>query len=146
MGRSPVKKKAKTPEFKMPEGMENLSESERRAYMVQTGRSARGISSEEGTVSQKAHDDEVRKLREEIGSLKSKIDDVKGERDQLRTERDDYKKRFEAKLDELSDAGKDIEALRRERSELSEKNKSLASELKRAMEASPPRRTRRSRS
>ena len=85
-----------------PEGLENLSEDERKAFMRQTARHGGGrIVSDQATVPQKVHQDKVRELEGEISSLRSKVEELKTERNQIREERDSYRDRFERKLEEL---------------------------------------------
>ena len=52
-----------------PEGLENLSEDERKAFMRQTARHGGGrIVSDQATVPQKVHQDKVRELEGEIST------------------------------------------------------------------------------
>ena len=113
----------------MPDGLENLSEQERKAFARQTGRTLGKITSEEAKVPQKVHEDKVRALEDEISALKAKLEDMKDERNQIREERDAYKDRFERKLEELGEANSALESLRSGRSELSEKVRMLQARI-----------------
>ena len=105
-----------------PEGLENLSEDERKAFMRQTARHGGGrIVSDQATVPQKVHQDKVRELEGEISSLRSKVEELKAERNQIREERDTYRDRFERKLEELKASESAMEQLRSERSELGDR-------------------------
>ena len=109
-----------------PEGLENLSEDERKAFMRQTARHGGGrIVSDQATVPQKVHQDKVRELEGEISSLRSKVEELKTERNQIREERDTYRNRFERKLEELKASESAMEQLRSERSELGDRVRAL---------------------
>ena len=113
-----------------PEGLENLSEDERKAFMRQTARHGGGrIVSEQATVPQKVHQDKVRELEGEISSLRSKVEELKTERNQIREERDSYRDRFERKLEELKASESAMEQLRSERSELGDRVRALQAKV-----------------
>ena len=113
-----------------PEGLENLSEDERKAFMRQTARHGGGrIVSDQATVPQKVHQDKVRELEGEISSLRSKVEELKTERNQIREERDSYRDRFERKLEELKASESAMEQLRSERSELGDRVRALQAKV-----------------
>ena len=113
-----------------PEGLENLSEDERKAFMRQTTRHGGGrIVSDQATVPQKVHQDKVRELEGEISSLRSKVEELKAERNQIREERDSYRDRFERKLEELKASESAMEQLRSERSELGDRVRALQAKV-----------------
>lgn len=120
------------------EGM-NLSPEEMEQYMKATGRS-RGpsVSSEEGRVPQKVHEDAVNELNGKIQELQTKLDEVKEDRNSIRDERDDYKKRFEKKQEDLDNANTAIQQLRSENSGLRNENSDLRSDLNEARKQKTP--------
>lgn len=120
------------------EGM-NLSPEEMEQYLRATGRS-RGpsVSSEEGKVSQKVHEDKVAELEKKIDGLQSKLDEVKKEKETIREQRDDYKDRFEDKQKDLDAANATIEQLKTDNSKLRGDNSKLQSDLNEARKQKTP--------
>lgn len=117
----------------------NLSPEEMEQYRRATGR-PRGpsVSSEDGKVSQKVHEDTVKELNEKIQELQAKLDEVKEERNSFRDEREDYKKRFEKKQEDLDGANTTIQQLRTENSGLRNENSDLRSDLNEARKQKTP--------
>lgn len=125
-----------------PEGLENLSEDERKAFMRQTARHGGGrIVSEQATVPQKVHQDKVRELEGEISSLRSKVEELKASEsamEQLRSERSELGDRVRALQAKVDSAPKEpkvvrddteVKRLQKEKREIESEMESVRTEL-----------------
>ena len=109
--------------------LENLTDEEREQFLIASGKKPR-ITTPEGTVSQKVHEDTVNELKERISSLEAKLTETKGELTEARGERDDYKGRFEKKLEEVKTLSEENDGLKTRNRELSERIRELGDKLK----------------
>lgn len=115
--------------------MDNLSEEEMSHFRMARGATRGGsIRSSEGTVSQKAHDDEVGQLRERISGLEAKLEESKEELSKVREERDSYKGRFETKLEENKGLAEENESLKASKRQLLDRVSDLEGKLSRKAE------------
>ena len=111
----------------------NLSDEEKAQYKKASNKGPR-ITTAEGTVSQKAHEDAINKLKEKIASLEKKNEDLKKEIGTIRGERDDYKKRFESKITEVEKLESEKDTLKEANRQLSDRIEELKGSLKRKAE------------
>lgn len=110
--------------------LNGLSKEEQDGMRKMLGISPSSITSTEGTVSQKEHEDKTSKLKDEIEKLNSKLNELKDEAKKAREECGSYRERFENKVDELRNAEGRIEELRSTNHELSSENARLNETIK----------------
>lgn len=113
--------------------LDNLSEAEKEQFLIASGRKPK-ITTPEGTVSQKAHEDAVNELKDKISNLDTKLSETKDELASVRGEKDDYKSRFDRKLEENRALEEENEGLKTRNRELSDKVQDLDGKLKRRAE------------
>lgn len=111
----------------------NLSDEEKAQFLIASGKKPR-ITTPEGTVSQKVHEDAVNDLKEKISALEGKLTETKEELASVRSERDDYKDRFERKLDDCKALEEDNDGLKSRNRELDSKVQDLEGKLKKKAE------------
>lgn len=128
--------KKKTP-AKAPDGPAmskygNLSEAERNGFIVATASAIAGrITSDQGMVSQKLHEDTVNELKGKLKKANDEKDDLKKELSGIRNERDDLQARFDNKLKAIEELENSLEEARGENRALREANGSLDKDINR---------------